>query len=196
MGRGIIVRSASPEISENEISNNSAGIYFSVDSESHGDVNINDNVVEDNEGDGIYVSATVPSEHIDSASMGGNEVRGNGGKAIRYEAYYSLIPSSISTNILSENFQNGIWLAGKVEEDQTWEPSGYSFVAFANFNISEGATLTLEPGTVVKSETSIEVYGALDSEGTAEDRSRSPLTATTAWVAIRTGTARDLNHAG
>jgi parallel beta-helix repeat protein len=166
---GIIVSSASPEISENDISGNSAGIYFRVDGESHGDVDINDNVIEDNEGDGINVSATVPSEHIDSASMGGNELRGNGGKAIKYEAYYSPIPSNISTNILSENAENGIWLAGKVEEDQTWAPSGYSFVAFASFIISEGATLTLEPGTVVKSEASIEVYGALESEGTVED---------------------------
>jgi hypothetical protein len=112
--------------------------------------------------------------------VGENVVKGNDGKAIVYDAFSNNgenpafadnpIPPNITTNSLSENAKNGIWIGGEITESETWGAPGYALVVFDNgFSIPKGSTLTLEPGAVIKNdERSIYVMGTLNSEGNAE----------------------------
>ena len=187
-GLGIKVSSASPEIHGNTISGNNAGISFSVASNQHASVDIEDNLVKDNKTTGISVSASTGSTHIDTASLGGNVVEGSGGMAISYQAFPNSgesaeftgnpVPPNITTNVLEGNKLNGIWVAGRIAESTTWEDSGYPLVVYnGGLNIGKGSALTLRAGSVVKNENRrIYVNGALVSEGNSE----SPVTFTSA----------------
>lgn len=180
-GNGLNVTSGSPEIHENTISDNKAGIQFNVSENTHSSIDIEGNVIEGNTYFGIDVSAPIGYQYIDAASLGENEVIGNGEKAIIYEAFpnetenealaVSPIPSNITTNTLSENGKNGIWVSGNITEPETWAAPGYALVVFGNgLAINKAATLTLEPGLVVKNEgPSIWISGILDANGNAED---------------------------
>ena len=180
-GSGIeVVTSGSPEINENTISGNGgAGISVTVGEHHQARIDINDNLVEENSQGGIVVSAPISDEEIESASVGGNTVKDNSGKAIRYEAANTTnpeyrnnpTPPNITTNILGGNAENGIWIAGAVKESTAWEDNGYPLVVFNNgLTVEREATLTLDPGLVIKNESrSIYVAGTLNAEGTAKD---------------------------
>lgn len=177
---GIRVLSGHPVITDNTVTKNSVGIYFSVAEHTHGSVDINENIVEGNEV-GIHVFAPTASHFLDSASMGDNEVIGNDGKAILYEAFpnsdevssYATnpVPANITSNVLEENGENGIWLGGDVTKSQSWKDPGYALVVSGNgLAVDKEATLTLEPGLVVKNEgSSIFVNGTIAAEGTEEE---------------------------
>ena len=178
---GISFTSGSPHIEGNTVSDNRSGIYLGVYSNTHLDVDVNDNVVEDNTYNGITVSAPTGYNYIDSASLGDNTVKGNGAKGILYETFPNVeenasyaenpIPADITTNTLTGNGLNGIWIAGAVTEDLTWEATNYALVIAANsLSVSKGATLSIDPGALLKSEYgSIYASGVIESNGTAED---------------------------
>lgn len=166
-------------IHNNVISKNGwDGISLSAGAEKHISVDIEGNVIEANKEAGIRVVANTASRHIDSAQMGGNEVKNNGGTAIIYEAFSGSgawaapIPTDLTTNTLSGNKKNAIWLSGTVLASQTWS-SPYVIVIMANgVLVDSSATLTMAPGEVVKGEGGgggLYIAGALDSNGTAEE---------------------------
>jgi hypothetical protein len=152
------------------------GISLSAGTEKHISVDIENNLIEANKEAGIRVIANTASRHIDSAQMGGNEVKNNGGTAIIYEAFSGtgvnagLIPTDLTTNTLSGNKKNAIWLSGTTLASQTWS-SPYVIVVMGNgVLVGSSATLTMAPGEVVKGDgANIYVYGALDSNGNAEE---------------------------
>jgi hypothetical protein len=179
-GGGIIATGGAPVIHDNTISHNLSGILQNVETSHHTSVDIEGNLVEENATAGIDVAAPIGSQYIDSASLGGNVVKNNGGKAIVYETSPNYaessgtssnpLPANINSNTLSENAKNGIWISGQVKESQSWANPGYAFVVFSNgLTITKGATLTLGSGVVVKNESrTIYVNGSLVSNGTAE----------------------------
>ncbi|MBW2494692.1 MAG: hypothetical protein JRE43_08065, partial [Deltaproteobacteria bacterium] len=62
-------------------------------------------------------------------------------------------------------------VAGIISSDQTWEPSGNPYVMTGDVTVSEGVTLTLSPGVVVKADSTLReliVLGTLVANGTAE----------------------------
>jgi hypothetical protein len=183
---GIEVLSGAPEIRENTIVDNARGIYFSVGKKEHGTVDINENYVAENKSAGIHVSAPSGTNYIDAASLGENVVANNGERAIIYDVFPNStetvtlasdpVPSNITTNLLSGNQKNGIWVAGAIRASATWEDSNYPLVVFGGgITINVGLTLTLGAGVVVKLDQQ-EIYanGQIASEGTAE----SPVTLT------------------
>ena len=69
--------------------------------------------------------------------------------------------STIGTNALEGNTVNSILLGGTLNVDATWSPGNGTYVV-DNLSIATGATLTIEPGTVVK----FARYGAMIMNGT------------------------------
>jgi hypothetical protein len=174
------ISGASPEVRGNTISGNgSTAINFSAPQGSPGSIKVDENLIEGNKGAGISVSAPTASTQIESASMGGNTIKGNAGKAIDYDAYATTstqyhsnpVPPNIATNTIIGNSQNGIWLRGKVAQSTTWEDNGYPFVIESEAPIIDGATLTLGPGLVIKGPLRVGGIqdGVLNAEGTVED---------------------------
>jgi hypothetical protein len=131
----------------------------------------------------MSVSAGTAWTVIESASIGGNTIKGNGGKAIEYDAYATTspnpefhsnpIPPNITTNVVSGNDENGIWLRGKVKQSTTWEDSGYAIVALNEpLIVAAESTLKLEKGLVIKSTGAgggMTVVGTFSPEGDEEE---------------------------
>lgn len=173
--------SGAPEIRENIITENSLGVYLLVGEKEHGAVMIDGNHVERNTEAGIEVSAPTGYDHIDSASLGENVVKENGGKAIVYEAFANSnespelannpIPKNITTNTLEKNGKNGLWVSGQITESESWGAPSYALVVFGGgLSIPKGSTLTIEPGAVIKNEgRSVYVKGTLDPDGNVEE---------------------------
>jgi parallel beta helix pectate lyase-like protein len=178
-GTGINASASAPVIHDNVISHNTwDGIALSAGTNNHISVDIEDNLIEANTESGIRVTAGTGSQYVDSAAMGGNEVKDNGGKAIIYEVFAGSggslpadpVPTDLTTNTLSGNKKNGIWLSGTVVASQAWS-SAYPIVLAGTVRVGYEATLSLAPGEVVKGDgkwSGLTVVGSIDPEGTAE----------------------------
>ncbi len=73
---------------------------------------------------------------------------------------------TISGNSGSGNLYNAIYLSGTFN-DLELAPQGDLVYRFDNVTIPSGNTLTLDPGTIVKTVTTLTVAGTLDAAGTA-----------------------------
>jgi hypothetical protein len=175
---GISASAGSPQIVGDMISNNgNAGVSLTFPEGHPGSVDFDENLVEGNKADGLDVSALTAYTKIESADLGNNSFVNNTARAIDYDAYATTspsyysnpIPPNITTNTLSGNGQNGIWLSGKVKQSTTWENHGYAIVAMNEpLIVGEGNTLTLGAGTVIKSSGpggGMKVLGTLLPEG-------------------------------
>ena len=164
-----VAAGGSPSIHHN-IVDDSAQIGIRYNTSAGGNVDIHDNVVSDSGANGIDVSA---SDTTTSTAFSGNTVSGSGGRAISYariSSHTPALPPDLADNVMTDNGQNAIFLAGDVEADATW--GGARFVIMgAGVRVLAGKTLTLEPGTVVKALGVVEfdVTGTLDAVGTETD---------------------------
>ncbi len=150
------------EIAYNEVRNNGArGIRYEPLTTTSGEVNIHDNVVKANGGDGIYVTALGSSV---GHSLGHNTLTANGGLGVFYSG--PDIPPDVGTNTLSENSENVVSVGGTFKQSATWSTSGYRFEFGEAVTIPSAVTLTLKPGVVINAR-SLTVKGTLKSEGSA-----------------------------
>ncbi len=176
---GVSVTSGSPQIDRNLISDNGyTAVIYSFPKGSPGSIYFDENIVKGNRGDGLEVNAPSASNEIESASVGGNDFEDNTGHAIFYEAFATTdaryhsnpIPSDITSNHLSGNGQNGIWLRGEVAESTTWENRGYALVGINEpIIVDDEATLRLGSGLSLKDfplQIGGGIGGSLVSEGT------------------------------
>lgn len=179
---GIGITGGAVEVTDSDLSRNGgAGVYVSAVANKETGIAIDGNVVEGNGENGVMVHAPTAYTTISSASLGENTIVANGEKAIDYDVYSNPaeasgyqanpVPVNIDTNLLAENDENGIWLSGEVKQSTSWQANNYAIVVpKASFAIGAEATLTLEPGVVVKAEGEggIQVRGELVSDGTPE----------------------------
>jgi hypothetical protein len=179
---GLVIRGGSPGVTGNTISRNGMqGIDMRLVSGYIANVDIDENLIEENADEGIRVDSTTAATRIVTASLGGNTIRANGGKAVEYDAYSnpaedpayktSAIPLNIDTNIVEGNALNGIWLKGELQESTTWQGNDYPIVVkYSSLAIGPEATLTLEPGVIIKGDVggTIQVRGELVTNGNSE----------------------------
>ncbi|MEK7669351.1 MAG: right-handed parallel beta-helix repeat-containing protein [Patescibacteria group bacterium] len=63
-------------------------------------------------------------------------------------------------------------VSGSISSDTTWSPSGGVYIIDSSFSVSAGATLTIEPGTIVKSKITgmlgLGILGNIVAHGTSE----------------------------
>lgn len=63
-------------------------------------------------------------------------------------------------------------ISGEIASDTTWSPSDGVYIINSSFSVAAGVTLTIEPGTVIKSQATDmggpSVYGNIVAEGTAD----------------------------
>jgi Right handed beta helix region len=157
----------SAEIARNTIADNGGtGIGFSYTGSANR-LNIHDNVVQSNKGDGIRVSPSSGAS-FEPIDFSGNEVKSNGGTAVYFQG--PTIPPDIDENTLSGNAKNGIWVSGTVAQSTTWEDRGYPVVVHSGVTVSSGTALTLQPGLIVKIDnTRLTVNGTLIADGTVAE---------------------------
>jgi hypothetical protein len=179
-GVGIRALGGTLDLQDSTIARNNTGVVQQANANEHVSLAIDDNVIEANTNNGIDVEVSGSTRYVDSASLGENLFKSNGGIPLSYVvsanleespgASQSPIPPNIATNTLTGNGKNGIWVSGSVMESQTWD-APYAFVVFGEgLNVAKAATLTLTPGTVVKNEgRTITVGGTLVADGTAEE---------------------------
>ncbi len=156
-----------------------------------GDLEMNDSTVSHTQGNGLKVDSStgevmlprsVFTENTWSglymksgpASATGCTFTNNGTYGIFQEINDSLMYTG---NTFSGNDAGGVGVAGgTINANLTWRPAGNPFVVTGNVTVAEGATLTLEPGTVVEfgQYTGLWVDGTLSAVGT----SVSPITFT------------------
>jgi hypothetical protein len=129
-------------------------------------VNVHDNDVERNAGYGVFVGR---GAHFIGVSLANNTIKDNANYAI---SYGGSIPSDIDQNTLSGNRFNAAYVSGTVDQSMTWNDHGYPLVADV-ISIAQSATLTLDPGLVIK-ETATACCsgswggdGVINAEGTA-----------------------------
>jgi large repetitive protein len=182
-GTGIQVISGSPEITGNAVKENGEhGIGMASLQEFALTVDVDGNLIEGNARDGIEIKARTAYTRITKASLGENVIVGNGEKGVEYDVYSNPagdpayqanpVPPDIDTNVLNENIKNGIWLSGEVQESTSWQGNDYAIVMPAEgLVIGPEATLTLEPGVLIKGELAgtIQVRGELVTEGSPEE---------------------------
>jgi RHS repeat-associated protein len=161
-GVGMNFAGGAPEIYENTVEDNAAGltswgggINYEICNCSSitGEIDIHDNVVEDNGGMAGIAVHTGFSGLVTGTSIGNNEIRDNDGKGLSYlaqAAWDNQIPPDISTNTIEGNGQDGVWVAGDVATSTTWTSSNYAFVLQGRMDIQTGVTLELDPGFVLK----------------------------------------------
>ena len=159
---GITIGNATPTITENVIRNNSIGISISSSSPI-----ITNNTIQ---GNGTGLEATGTS----NATITDNTIIGNTGYALNFEP--DSTQSTISGNNISDNGYNGIRLSGVLTVDATWGNNApyiiYRSSTWHGITVSEGITLTMEPGVVVKfkkptTSVYIDVNGTLVADGTS-----------------------------
>jgi RHS repeat-associated protein len=112
-----------------------------------------------------------------TVDLDGNQISGNGGYAISAgcsnSSGVSLSHLQLSANTIASNHNNAVLLEGPVNDD--WhlpaypEADGVSYVIGNYTGVAAGATLTLDPGVVMKfSGTEFGIAGVLDADGTEE----------------------------
>jgi RHS repeat-associated protein/uncharacterized repeat protein (TIGR01451 family) len=147
---------ASPTITGNLITMNSSyGMRFINTSAP----NTNNNMVLDNLGGGIKLEST------SSPIIASSHFWGNAGYAVYMDT--TCYPQ-LADNTAHYNTVNGVRNAGTVSFNQTWY-ADLPYVVETTITIDAGATLTLQPGTVVKfnsGSVGLTVNGALVADGT------------------------------
>lgn len=175
-----VLAGGAPEISHNEITdiNGYAVHYSSTGAPGGSEINIHDNEIRRTgvaaSGAAIYIS--VLSSAVSGASFGDNVIDDNDGMAVSYRGdSNSALPSDIGENTLTGNEKNAIFLSGRVAANATWSAGTYVIDQW-DLTVATGATLSLEPGVVVKgvngtsnpgADGKITAYGSLDARGTA-----------------------------
>lgn len=64
-------------------------------------------------------------------------------------------------------------VSGSISDGTVWNASGSPYIFSETVELPAGATLTIEPGTVIKADgefTTLEIYGAVNAIGTQDDR--------------------------
>ncbi len=116
------------------------------------------NAISQNAGDGFDYSSSDPLVFTD------NSITNNSSYAAEMAVTGQLL--TISGNSGSGNLYNAIYLSGTFN-DLELAPQGDLVYRFDNVTIPSGNTLTLDPGTIVKTVTTLTVAGTLDAAGTA-----------------------------
>ncbi|MFL5873473.1 MAG: right-handed parallel beta-helix repeat-containing protein [Solirubrobacterales bacterium] len=124
-------------------------------------------------------NSSSPAISVDgtAVTMGGNTVRESKGQAISYgnTPTNTIIPPDIDDNTLEGNASNAIWANGELTESAVWQDHGFPIVGKGGsdtITVGPGATLTLEPGLVIKIaqfNASMIVRGTLRAAGTADN---------------------------
>ena len=187
-GTGVYLNHSDVSLISNEISSSQEyGIRIS-----HGSPVVAGNFVSSNGADGLYVESASPSINgntfADNAGWGinffnatatpvisGNTIIGNL-RSIKVPA--SAVPDTGDGNTLSPNRIGGVWIIGgtrgvdlhleRVHPGQDIEISSYCVAG--TLNMAVGATMTVDPGVVVKFDlgAQLTINGALDAQGTAD----------------------------
>ncbi len=155
---------------------------------------VSDCTLDDNDGVGIIV--TQPQQPV---AISGSTIRDGGSYAIDLTATTSaasLSNLSLSGNTITGNDKNAVAVNGTARSD--WQLPGYPeadeacYVTTGTLSVNSGATLTLDPGAVVKSggSYSLSVSGNSDRPGhRPEADPPSPASRTPASPATATATA-------
>ncbi len=164
-GRGIYHRYGSPTDQNNVISGNTYGIYAYGSTPA-----INGNTITGNTNYGIYFN------YATNAPVIKNNTITNNLKGVRLPA--SGFPVESNGNTLAPNKINGIWIIGNTRNSDlhlgVLSPGNGSnttcYVIDGTLTMSQGATLTVDPGVVLKfsSGSGLTINGALHAAGTSE----------------------------
>ncbi|KUK76075.1 MAG: Parallel beta-helix repeat protein, partial [Proteiniphilum acetatigenes] len=147
---------ASPTISGNLVTQNSSYGLRIINTSAP---NTSTNYILDNLGGGIKLETT------SSPVISDSQFWGNNGYAVYMD---STCYPQLSENTAYYNTVNGVRNAGTVSFNQTWS-ADLPYVIDSTITIAAGATLTLEPGTILKfnrGAVGITVDGALAADGT------------------------------
>ncbi len=161
---GILQMAGTINVASSDIGNQSIGIYAW-----NGGVNVDGSNIHDNLQNGIFVHPQSSSLEL---SLTNNNFSDN-------TLMTTLMPSTNfihSGNTATGNGVNGWVIGGTVSVDHTWTAGDLPYVVDA-ITVNSGATLTLDPGVVIKFNTQnsnnshIDVEGGtLVATGTAEDK--------------------------
>lgn len=156
----------------------SAGDSLEIHSSS---VTVQNSTIGPSDGNGIYIKDASPT--LNSVLLGNNN-----GSALWLEG--SSHPQLSGLLASGNNFDGVIIDDGTVAQDYTWGDGGLSdYRLRADTVVSEGATLTVAPGTTVAFRTPVKGDGRLTVHGTlkAEGSAGSPIVFTTGWDSIAKG---------
>ena len=136
-------------------------LYFGIYLYNADDVTLTGNTISNNGQYGIYGDTSTLLD------VDGNTISGHTESAI-YLDINSLMNSTIGTNALSGNAVNTILTGGTLGGNATWSRDDGTYVV-DYLTVADGATLTIEPGTVVKFAQygSMNIYGTLVADGGA-----------------------------
>jgi parallel beta-helix repeat protein len=117
--------------------------------------------LKNNKDDGIHIEGSHPL-------VTSNSIINNGDQGIQSRDFSNL--NQVYDNTFSGNGQDGMNISGTITEDTEWYKSTPMIVE--RLKIAENATLTIDPGTIVKFSPhythGLEVHGELIANGTAE----------------------------
>jgi len=154
-----------PIINGNTIERNGdAGIYLN---KAVSGATIEENTIRYNAGHGIYIGYSSVPGH--GAAVSTNTIEDNGGYGIYVDA--STEPPALSANTISGNTLGRVVTGGSVSRNVTWTKAGGPYVINNSVWVNAGATLTLEPGVIIKMnrDTLIGVFGGLVAGGTSAE---------------------------
>ena len=117
-------------------------------------------IITDNTNNGIYLDHNSSYPYISDCT-----IQNNGNYAIR--TYTNSLKEITGTMIITGNGHDEILTYGANVYTGNWQNHGVPYILGGTFNIVDGETLTLEPGTVFKVEDniSVNVYGTLVANG-------------------------------
>ena len=155
---GIYVQSSDVEIKNSIIQDNSKGIYLGSSSAA-----ITGNTISNNR-NAVTAWSSV-------AAITGNTITDNDGYAIFLDRDF--FRNTVSGNTIRGNGINDLCYGGTITESVTLDIPGSEspYVVLNNWQVSDGATLTINPGVVIKFsgyDDGISVYGTLKADGTPE----------------------------
>jgi len=188
--------------------NGSAGVYVNIYNQdgrvATPSFAVTGNTVTNNSGDGIdYRADSTTGRYATPATeqVINNTLSNNGGVAASIAADY--LQPSLNSNDGSGNNEDIVELAGTATQNWTWPnrhliyslgANGLSFSYGYGVRIASGATLTVQPGTIVKSGDCCSPYGSLDIQGTLV--AQGTASASIIFTSLKDDTGGDTNNDG